>query len=96
MTTYLVQDAVLRKVGDERLLVPIKGSLADMQCLFSLNDSSEFIWEHLQAGQPLDTIVHNMIEHYGIPYDRAQSDCEHFIQRLLAEGLLLEAGENAT
>ena len=93
MTIYHTQDAVLRHIGDERLLVPIKGRLADMQSVFTLNESSAFIWEKIQDGQDSDSIQRDLVERYGIPAEQAAVDCQELISTLLNEGLIFSPEE---
>ena len=90
MTAYKVNNAVFRRIGDERLLVPVEGRLADMQNVFTLNESSAFIWEQIQAGMDSTAICEQMVRHYDIPAEQAKKDYESFITTLLAEGLITE------
>ncbi len=46
-------DFVFRKILDELMLVPIRQEIADMDCIYSLNEVGAFIWEKLDGGVSL-------------------------------------------
>ena len=88
MTTYKTQDAVLRKIGDERLLVPIKGRLAEMAHVFVLNESSSFLWEKLEAGLSTEDIYIDMANRYRISKEQAEKDSQLMLTTLIKDGLI--------
>ena len=44
---------VLRRIGADRLLVPVLGEVAREGCVFPVNATGEFIWTCLAKGQTL-------------------------------------------
>ena len=53
--TYRVQGrVVLRRIGEDRLLVPVSGGVARENCVFPINETGEFIWDCLRKGRTLD------------------------------------------
>ncbi len=79
-----------RKVAGETILVPIRGKLAEMQRIFSLNPVAEYIWEELDGGKSLEQIRDGVITNFAVEKQQADADTEEFITELLEAGLIEE------
>jgi hypothetical protein len=42
-------DIVTRKTGSEYVLVPVANNIADMNSVYTLNETGAFIWEHING-----------------------------------------------
>jgi hypothetical protein len=82
-------DVVARKIAGELFLVPIRGNLADMQHIFTLNHVAEYIWQELDH-KCLAEIRQGVIENFEVEKDRAEADIRDFISGLLDENLICE------
>ena len=67
-------DIVSRKIAGELFLVPVKGNLADMQQLYTLNPVAEYIWQELGAQKNLKDIRDRIIEQFNVTKKEADSD----------------------
>ncbi len=85
------EEVVTRKIAGEVILVPIRGKLADMQRIFSLNPVGEFIWEHLNGERNLDEIREALLSAFDVGREQAEADVHDFISQLLKEGLVTGA-----
>lgn len=85
------ESVVSRTIADEKLLVPVRGDLADMQRIFSLNPVAEHIWEHLDGKQNLEDIRDTVLDSFDVGKDQVEADMSEFIEELLEAGLILEA-----
>ena len=83
-------DIVSRKIAGELFLVPVKGKLADMQQLYTLNPVAEYIWQELDAHKNLEDIRDGIIEEFIVTKEEADSDLQEFISELLGAGLIKE------
>jgi hypothetical protein len=83
-------DIVSRKIAGELFLVPVKGKLADMQQLYTLNPVAEHIWQELGAQKSLNDIRNSIIEKFEVTEEDADSDLQEFISELLEAGLINE------
>ena len=83
---------VLRRIGADRLLVPVLGAVAREGCVFPVNATGEFIWERLAKGWSLDQIAADVASEFAVAPDAALADCREFADRLVAQRLL-EAAE---
>ncbi len=84
-------DIVHRKIAGETILVPIRGSLADMQKIFSLNPVGEFIWDELDGARSLREISAGIQAAFDVTEEEANADLEAFVAELLREGLIAGA-----
>jgi len=73
---------VTRKTGNEYVLVPIANNIADMNSVYTLNETAAFIWEHLDGKKSLREIVDCLIEEYDIDFDSASKDMSEFIDKM--------------
>lgn len=80
---------VSRKIGGELFLVPVKGTLADMQKIFTLNPVAEYIWKELD-GKKLAEICNGVISTFEVEKEQAEADIRGFITELLEADLIGE------
>ena len=78
---------VSRKIAGELFLVPIKGRLADMQRIFTLNSVAEYIWRELDTKNPHE-ICKGIVSSFNIEKEQAESDIRDFIAELLDADLI--------
>jgi len=83
-------DVVVRKIAGELLLVPVRGKIADMQKIFTLNPVGELIWQELDAQRNLDDIRDRVVSEFDVTMETAMSDIEEFITELLQANLIME------
>jgi len=83
-------DIVSRNIAGETILVPIRGNLADMQNIFTLNKIGAFIWERLDGKRPLSQIIGLLLDHFDVSSEEAENDILEFIAQVLATGLAVE------
>ncbi len=79
---------VLRRIGPDRLLVPVSGAVALDNCVFPLNDTGEFIWGRLTQGHSLDEVARAMAEAFEVSLSEALADCRDYADELVAQQLL--------
>ena len=83
------EEIVTRKIAGETILVPIRGSLADMQKIFSLNPVGEFIWQEINGQKALQQISESIQSVFDVSQEQADADVQDFITELLREGLIV-------
>ncbi len=82
------ENIVTRKVAGEVLLVPVKGKLADMQQLFSLNETAEVIWQCLKNEQTEDDLVRKVMDTFNVEESTAKADVRELLERMLKRELV--------
>lgn len=82
----LSPEVVFRRVGDEAVLVPVRGQSAVEGELFSLNEVGAFIWERLLEGIAAEEIPARIVESFEVELAQAQADLDRFVEELVAAG----------
>src|SRR5450759_2556006 len=70
---------VTRKTGNEYVLVPITNNIADMNSVYTLNETGAFIWEHIDGKRTVEEIITELMNEYEIDKQNAESDVITFI-----------------
>jgi len=81
---------VLRRMGEDRLLVPVSGSAAQENCVFPLNETGVFIWERLSVSQPMEEVAQALAQAFAVSVEDARADCREYADALLTQQLLEE------
>jgi hypothetical protein len=79
---------VLRRIGEDRLLVPITGDLARANAVFPLNETGAVIWECISAGKTLEDASREVSRRFMVDDEAAMGDCVDFVKRLEEKGLI--------
>lgn len=73
---------ITRKTGDEYVLVPVTSNIADMNSIFTLNETAAFLWENLDGKRTVEDLVELLVAAYEINRDNAELDVFEFIKDL--------------
>jgi len=73
---------VAREVGNELIIVPLSGNVAQMNALFTLNETGKFIWDNAADSNAIDDMVKLMTDEFDIDSQTARKDIEAFLQKL--------------
>lgn len=73
---------VARAVGNELILVPLTGNVAQMNELFTLNETAKFIWENIKENTTVEELETLMTDAFDIDNQTAKNDIENFILKL--------------
>ena len=73
---------VTRKTGNEYVLVPITNNIADMNSVYTLNETGAFIWEQIDGKRNVEEIISALIAEYDIDKQNAESDVFNFIENM--------------
>ena len=70
---------VTRKTGNEYVLVPIANNIADMNSVYTLNETGAYIWEQIDGKKNVEEIILAVTEEYVIDNENASADVFSFI-----------------
>jgi hypothetical protein len=73
---------VTRKTGDEYVLIPVANNIADMNSVYTLNETGAFIWELIDGKRNVEVIINAVTKEYDINYDSASKDVFSFINNM--------------
>jgi Coenzyme PQQ synthesis protein D (PqqD) len=76
------RSVVTRKTGNEYVLVPITNNIADMNSVFTLNETGAFIWELIDGKRNVEEIINKLIIDYDIDKKNAEEDVLSFIENM--------------
>lgn len=75
-------DIVTKKTGNEYVLVPLANNIADMNRLFTLNETGACIWELIDGKKNVGEIVEKFTEEFDIDHETATKDILSFIENM--------------
>jgi hypothetical protein len=84
------KDIVSRNIAGETILVPIRGNLADMQYIFTLNSVGAYIWDQLNGEKKLADILEMILDRFEISRLEAEKDILEFIEQVSEKKLVSE------
>ena len=73
---------VTRKTGTEYVLVPIANNIADMNSVYTLNETGAFIWELIDGKNCVNDLIKAVVSEYETDYETAASDVYSFIDEM--------------
>lgn len=73
---------VTRKTGNEYVLVPIANNIADMNSVFTLNETGGFIWELIDGKRDVEAIISEMVKEYDTDEATAREDVMNFLEKM--------------
>ncbi|PRD54083.1 PqqD family protein [Sphingobacterium gobiense] len=85
----LRQDLVLRKVGDDYIMVDPSQGMVDLSKVHTLNETAAWLWEQLTGKEVnVEQIATRLCERYDVSREKAIADAESLIQEFDKAGLL--------
>ncbi len=73
---------VTREVGNELVLVPLTGNVAQMSELFTMNETGKFIWENINEDITIDELAEKMVETFEVSPEIARRDISGFLEKM--------------
>ncbi|WP_430816289.1 PqqD family protein [Carboxylicivirga sp. RSCT41] len=88
---YIKQTGFVEKtVGNEMVVVPLVGTVAQMEKVFSLNEIGSFIYNNLGSKKSTGEITELILNEFEIDRETAQKDVEQFLEKAVANGVIKE------
>lgn len=73
---------VTRKTGNEYVLVPVTDNIADMNSVYTLNETGAFIWEQIDGKNNINNIIEKLTAEFDIDTDTARNDVLAFLNEM--------------
>jgi hypothetical protein len=86
---------VTRHIGGETLIVPVTGSVADLESVYVLNEVGSCIWGLLRAPTTVDRIAEAVAREFAVSLEGAAGDVSEFLESLDSRGLIQHLAESA-
>lgn len=81
-------NVVSRVVADEAIVVPIRRGAADLDSIYTFNESGTKLWGVIEAGGSVAELTIFLQSEYGLSAERASGDAQSFLSDLAGEGLV--------
>ena len=85
-------DLVTRDVAGERIIVPIKGHVGDLEGVYTLNELGTIIWQLINGQTTARELVEAVRNEYDVEAAEAEKDVVDFLQSLEDAGLIRPSG----
>jgi hypothetical protein len=82
------ENTVFRKIGDEYILVPVAGSVADVESIFNLNEAGAAIWDKIDGKRSLKQIIEEFEEDYEGDGLQIEADVIEFVKEMMQAKLI--------
>jgi hypothetical protein len=76
------ESIVTRKTGNEYILVPITDNIADMNSVYTLNETGAFIWDKIDGKRNVEEIIAALTDEYDIDTQNAEKDVYSLIENM--------------
>jgi hypothetical protein len=86
-------DLVTRDVAGEKIIVPIKGHVGDLEGVFTLNELGVMIWRLINGQTTARELVEAVRNEYDVGAAEAEKDVVDFLRSLEEAGLIRSSGE---
>jgi hypothetical protein len=73
---------VTRKTGNEYVLVPVTDNIADMDSVYTLNETGAFIWEQIDGSRTIAQIITLLTVEFDIDDNSAKEDVIDFLTKM--------------
>lgn len=83
-------DYLLREIAGESILVPVNENGAMTNCMFSMNETSLYLWKQFQKPNTIDGVVMQAMREFNGTREVLERDIRAFVTDYLSAGLLKE------
>ena len=73
---------VLRKIGDDYIIVPVGKAAMNFNGMITVNETGAFLWELLIKGSDKESLLQNLLETYDVSKEEAEKDLNEFLDVL--------------
>ena len=78
----LKKKVIKREIAGDVLLVPVGKSVYDSNGLFILNETGNFLWDHLESCDHEAELVEKLLNEYDVSAEQASNDVQDFLSKL--------------
>lgn len=81
---------VARKSGEEYILVPITDNVANMEAVYTMNETAAFVWDNIDGETTLEEIARVMSGEFETDIDTAMNDIVELVNDLKKHNIVSE------
>ena len=83
-------DFIFRRIINETILVPVRRDLAEMDCIYTLNELGALLWEHMSAPITKSELQQLILTEFDTTEEAAAVDLDIFLEELQKIGAVLK------
>ena len=83
-------DFIFRKIVEEMILVPIVQDVANMDCVYALNEIGTLVWQQLENPRSKQELSDIILQDYAAEPETVQMDLNVFLDNMLEAGAIRE------
>jgi hypothetical protein len=87
------EDLVMRDIGGEIIIVPIRGCVGDLDGAYTLNEVAGAIWRRLDGRRTVGELVVALVDAYDVAPCDAERDVAEFLTEMAGAGLVTTRGD---
>lgn len=81
-------DFVMKKVGDENLLIPLGVEVLHLNGIITLNPPATFLWDLLYEERTMEELIIGVMNRFDVTIETANNDVRTFVDEITCLGLL--------
>src|SRR5580698_1313947 len=82
------RNVVSRVVADEAIVVPIRRGAADMDSIYTFNETGTKLWAMIEQSRTAAELAAHLELEYELPAEKAAGDIQQFLAELREAGLI--------
>jgi hypothetical protein len=82
------EHVVAQTMGDDLLLVPTAGGVADLRGIYVVNGTGAWVWQQLQTSKTVSALALQMCEEFEVGKEEAKRDVGDLLELLRQQGLV--------
>ena len=82
------ENIVFRKIQDEYILVPVVASAAEVESIFSLNETGAAVWERIDGVKKLSDIIEDIKTEYESEGRKIEDEVMAFVSDMINAKLI--------
>ena len=79
---------VTRELGGEKIIVPVRGRVGDLNSIYTLNAVANDIWELLDGKRSVADIIRQRGDEFEVEEEQLTADVTRVLQEMQQEGLV--------
>lgn len=76
------ENMVCRKIGKELVIVPLRNNVADMDNIYTLNETGAFIWDDIDGKKSVKDIIIDIMENFETDEITAEKDVIELLEKM--------------
>ncbi len=86
-------DYIYRRIVDEYVLVPTHQNVANMECIYTLNDVGALIWERLESPASFQKLASTLMTEFDVEEETLLEDLRAFLTEMEANGAIMKVDD---